>query len=134
LGATSLAQRSALQQKRSELLAQVSKGFERAGSVRFQNIIRYIPELIRPALNPVDPTKYSASLVLQPVEWILNWWRKRPVAMFLDVSSHVAKMHDYKDLVAKVFGPAMGKVAARSDIFSEEFKLEILKASATATA
>ena len=67
----------------------------------------------------MDPTKYSANLLLQPVEWILSWCQKRPVAMFLDVSGRVAKMPDYKDLVAKVFGPAMGKVAAQSELFAE---------------
>lgn len=134
LVAASLAERRALIQKRSELLAQMSKAFERTDSVRFQNIIRYIPDLIQPALNPMDPTKYSANLLLQPVEWILRWWRKRPVSMFLDVSGRVAKMHDYKDLVTKVFGPAMGKVAAQSEFFAEQFKLETLKASATITA
>jgi hypothetical protein len=133
LAAASLAQRSSLIQKRRELLAQMGKAFERTDSVRFQNIIRYIPDLIRPALNPMDPTKYSANLLLQPVEWILSWWRKRPVAMFLDVSGRVAKMPDYKDLVAKVFGPAMGKVAAQSELFAERFKSETLKAAATAT-
>ena len=132
LAAASLAQRKALIQKRSELLAQMSKAFERTDSVRLQNIIRYIPELIRPALNPLDPTRYSANLLLQPVEWILNWWKNRPVAMFLDVSSRVAKMREYNDLVAKVFGPAMGRVAARSEIFAETFQLETHKAGATA--
>jgi hypothetical protein len=134
LSAVSLAQRKALTQKRSELLAQMSTAFERTNTVRVQNIIRYIPDLIRPVLNPMDPTKYSANLLLQPVEWILNWWRKRPVAMFLDVSGRVAKMHDYNDLVAKVFGPAIGKVAAQSELFAERFKLETLKAGATVTA
>jgi hypothetical protein len=124
VAASSLAERGALMQKRSELLAEMSKAFVRKDSVRFQNIIRYIPDLVRPALNPTDPTKYSANLLLQPVEWILSWWRKRPVAMFLDVSGRVAKMHDYKDLVTKVFGPAIGKVAARSGLFAEQFKLD----------
>lgn len=133
LAAASLAQRKALMQKRTELLAQMSTAFERTDSVRLQNIIRYIPELIRPALNPVDPTKYSANLLLQPVEWILSWWRKRPISMFLDVSSRVAKMHDYKDLVTKVFGSAIGKVAAQSELFAEQFKLETLKADAAVT-
>ncbi len=52
--------------------------------------------------------------------------------MFLDVSSRVAKMREYNNLVAKVFGPAMGRVAARSEIFAETFQLETHKAGATA--
>lgn len=129
----SLAKRKAITLKRAKLLDQLSKSFDRPDSVWFQNIIRYIPELVKPALSPADPTKYSANLVLQPIEWIVHWWQRRPIAMFFDVSSRIAKMDNYKDLVAKVFGPEMARASLRFDGFSERFKQETLPQAAFAS-
>ena len=80
-------QKVAEKQKRlSEIIAEK---FGRKDSVWVDRGFKYIPELAKPALSPGDPTKYAAALLLQPIEWLMDAFRRRPVAMFFDAKAKV---------------------------------------------
>jgi hypothetical protein len=65
---------------------------------------RYVPELVKPIAAPADPTSYSADLLLKPVGWLIEWWRRRPVAAYFDLGGKIERIKEYETLIRKVFG------------------------------
>jgi hypothetical protein len=53
---------------------------------------------------PADPTHYSAALLLQPIEWLVSWWRRRPLSKLLRLADQVQNLQEYGQLVSKIFG------------------------------
>jgi hypothetical protein len=94
-------QRVAKKQKR--LSETIAEQFGRKDSVWVERGLKYIPELAKPALSPSDPTKYGVALLLQPIEWLIDALRRRPVAMFFDAKRKVESISGYQSLVSKVF-------------------------------
>jgi hypothetical protein len=69
-----------------------------------ESLIDYAPEVISPLLNPMDPGSYSAKLILQPAQWIRDWWQKRPFRAAFEARDLLAKVEDYQNLVPDVLG------------------------------
>jgi hypothetical protein len=57
----------------------------------------------------VEETKYSATLLLQPVEWLMNWWRRRPLSMLFDTATQLLALPDYTNYIVRIFGPEYAK-------------------------
>ena|GEM_PF-5348953 len=93
-----------LEQKR--LLNAAGEAFDKPHIIKLESVIRYIPELTKPIVTPGDPTKYSANLLLQPIDWLLEWWRRRPISMLFDVAGHIREIEDYRSLASKIFRTA----------------------------
>lgn len=102
--AGTLAERRRVRVEQRELLEAAASAYDRPRTLNLEGIIRYIPELIKPVTGPTDPSKYSANLLLQPVEWIVQWWRNRPISMLFDAAKQVGQIKEYEGLVKKHFG------------------------------
>jgi len=102
--ARSIGERKKLRLHQEKLLETAAKGFDNPTTIKLQSVLRYIPEVIKPAVAPTDPTKYGADLLLKPVELILDWWQRRPVAKIFDLGKKINKIEEYQSLINKVFG------------------------------
>ena len=89
--------------REKELLEKVAAPFKTDSKLRLEKAIKYIPDLVKPATDPMNPTKYSSNLILQPAEWIRDWWIKRPVRKLVQVSNKLNKVPDYRALISKFF-------------------------------
>lgn len=89
--------------KQIRLSETIGERFQRKDSVWIDRAIKFIPEMVKPAFSPTDPTKYGAGLVLQPVEWLIDAFRTRPVAMFFEAKAKIDSISQYQTLIAKVF-------------------------------
>jgi hypothetical protein len=90
--------------RRNKLLEEASKVYSQPHTLRIESVVRYIPEIVKPALAPGDPTKYSANLVLQPIDWLMNWWSRRPISMLFDTAKQLLALQDYANSIARIFG------------------------------
>ena len=102
LAAVSIRQRKEIRKRQRMLLENAASVFDRPHKLSLEGIVRYIPELAKPVTSPLDPTKYSANLILQPVEWIGNWWRNRKISMIFHLADRVAEVKGYENLLQKV--------------------------------
>lgn len=98
-----LKERARISQRQRQLLEDASKSFDKLSKLNLQSTIKYIPELIKPALNPTDPTKYSSNLLLQPIELVIEWWRKRPIHKMYSIKDKIFEINDYQNLISKFF-------------------------------
>jgi len=110
--AKSLKERKQIRLQQKRLLEQAASSFERPASVALQNILRYIPEVLRPALAPTDATRYSADLLLKPVDWVVAWWQRRPVSKLFDLTRRIESIEDYHRLIQKVFGNRSDEISS----------------------
>jgi len=101
---TSIKERKRLREKERLILAGAAASFDRPKTIRLEGVIRYIPELIKPITAPLDPTKYSADLLLKPIQWLAEWWRRRPISRVFDLAAKVEEINEYGRLVNRVFG------------------------------
>jgi len=102
--ATSIKERRRLRERQRLILENSAKSFDRPKTVTLEGVIRYLPEIAKPVAAPLNPTSYGAELLLKPVQWISEWWRRRPVAPVFDLAAHVESIADYSKLINKVFG------------------------------
>jgi hypothetical protein len=102
--AKSIKDRKRLREKERLLLDSAAGKFEHPKTVGLEGVIRYIPEIVKPVTAPLDPTSYSAALLLKPLQWLAEWWRNRPVAPVFHLASKVDDIEEYSQLVNKVFG------------------------------
>lgn len=99
--ATTFGEMIAVTKRQKKLLDVLGKRFEYQSRVGVEKAIKFIPDLIKPAVNPTNPTSYGASLILQPIEWLTNAIRNRPLLMYFDLKSKVDAIGDYGGLIAK---------------------------------
>jgi hypothetical protein len=83
------------------MLDALGKRFEQRNRVGVEKAIKFIPDLIKAAINPTNPTSYGANLILQPIEWLTNAIQNRPLMMYFDLKSKVDAIRDYGGLIAK---------------------------------
>jgi hypothetical protein len=102
--ANSLKERKQIRLRQKMLLEKAASSFEEPATITLQNIVKYIPEVIKTATAPVNPANYSADLFLRPTDWIVEWWQKRPVSKLFNLSHRVEKIENYHKLIQKVFG------------------------------
>ena len=69
-----------------------------------RDVIDLVPEVTKVAAAPLDPTKYSAALLLKPAEWIRRWWSRRPIQVVLDVRCDVVETEPLKQLLGEATG------------------------------
>jgi hypothetical protein len=93
----------ALDKKRS-LLEQVSEDYKDKEIISFKEGLNYSMKLVAPAINPTDPTSFSTAILSQPIEWIKNWWLRRPIYPLFRVDKKVRKMSQYSRLISKHWG------------------------------
>jgi hypothetical protein len=102
--AHTLRERKHFSDLRKQLLEDVAQSSRERTTLKLETVFRYIPELVKVAGAPTDPTKYSANLFLQPIEWITNWWRQRPISLLFDTRNRIMEMQAYERLLSRLFG------------------------------
>lgn len=93
----------ALNKKRS-LLEQVSEDYKDKEIISFKEGLDYAKKVIEPIKKPTDPTSYSLSLISQPIEWLQEWWLRRPIYPLFRVDEKVRKITQYNKLISKHWG------------------------------
>jgi hypothetical protein len=104
LAAVSIKERRKIIKEHKRLLSEASKAFDKPRIISLEAVVRYIPEVIKPVTAPSDPTKYSSELLLQPIDWLITWWRLRPLSKLLHLADKVQDVKNYGQLATKVFG------------------------------
>jgi hypothetical protein len=69
-----------------------------------ESVVGFAPEVLKPLSNPHDPSKYSKELIAKPVEWIRNWWVRRPFRHVYSVLDRLHEIEGYEDLVPNILG------------------------------
>jgi hypothetical protein len=86
------------------LLDDIGKQFDSPALVKLEAVVRYVPNVIRPAMQPTDPTRYSADLITMPIELLAQWWRRRPISKLFELAERLQHISAYEVLLRKVFG------------------------------
>lgn len=101
---TNIKERNAARAKVEAIFEAASKKFHRSGYSTFKSITEFAEDVAKPLYNPYDPSSYSSALLMKPVEWLRNWWYRRPLAQFFDLVKEFRLIPEYDKLVKKVFG------------------------------
>jgi hypothetical protein len=99
-----------------------AQSFDKPATVSLEAIIRYIPDVIDAAVSPLDPTKYSADLLLKPLSWITTWWKQRPISMIFRAANRIAEIKRYENLLMKMFGVNLPAEADWKTCFGDKAK------------
>lgn len=102
--ATTIGDRLKFRKKQRYLLHEVASAFEKPSIVNLEGIIKYIPEVVKPATKPVDPSSYSANLFLLPIKQLISWWMRRPISPFFNLVDKLKDVKSYNDLIKRHFG------------------------------
>ena len=102
--ATSIAERLEVRKRQKYFLNELASAFDRPSSINLEGVIRYIPQLMKPAMKPTDPTSYSAELLLLPARQLILWWKRRPIAKFFVLADKLKQTEEYPTLIQRLFG------------------------------
>jgi len=102
--ARSLNERISILSQIQDLGREVARPFEQTSRMKFDTALRYIPSTIDLAANPTSPTQWAKTLLTMPVDALVNWYRRRPVAKLVSDTRTIGEMSDYGALLAKHFG------------------------------
>jgi hypothetical protein len=92
------------------LCESAAKRFKQPSTIKLETVLRFVPELTKPLLEPVlEPTNPKSylegfNLLLKSAEWLKQWFSDRPLSPLFDVWAKVDSISDYEKLISKVFG------------------------------
>lgn len=102
--ARSIAARLNVRKRQRYLLNELASAFDRPSIMGLEGVVRYVPQLMKPAMKPTDPTSYSAELLLLPAKQLARWWKRRPISKFFVLADKLKHTEDYPTLVQRLFG------------------------------
>jgi hypothetical protein len=100
---TSLKERTEIHKLQKKLFDDASALYNKKSAINFRTVVKYIPEVIKPATDVLSPTSYSADLLLKPFDYLINWWKQRPYSKMYSISKDVYQIHDYPHLLSKFY-------------------------------
>ena len=71
---------------------------------QFWNAVRYIPDVVDLAADPTRPSSWARLLLGKPLDALINWYRRRPVAKLIRTAKTVASLEHYERLLSKHLG------------------------------
>ena len=86
------------------LCREVSKPFDSQSPMIVETTLRYIPGIVDLVTAPSNPAVWTRVFLEKPVEWLIEWYRRRPVSKLVRTAEQVASLDSYDDLVIKHFG------------------------------
>jgi hypothetical protein len=102
--ARSIDERLRFRRLQRTLMNEAASVFDRPSLLTLESVIRYVPNVIGPAMKAADPTKYSADLLLLPAKALIEWWTRRPIAKLFSLADKLREMERYEELYGKLFG------------------------------
>ena len=96
--------------KIEQLGKEVARPFDQPSRMKLEPALRYIPDAAQLAANPTNPAGWTRVLLGLPIEELISWYRRRPVAKLVRTARAVGALPDYDRLLAKHFG---GGLASR---------------------
>jgi len=103
LSCTDIDERNKERENLKAIFSAASRNFKHKESTTFNEIINFGGDLMTPIYDPMNPLAYRTHLLTQPIEWIRNWFLKRPLAQFSDVAFEIGAIKEYEHLCRKVF-------------------------------
>ncbi|RYF61222.1 MAG: hypothetical protein EOO27_02900 [Comamonadaceae bacterium] len=100
--ADTLEERRRLERRYQQLL-QSASGPD-AEIVSATEVLNMAEKVAKVAAVPHLATSYSASLILQPVEWIRRWWLRRPLAVLFRMDSKLPRLSEYSSTIERLWG------------------------------
>jgi len=104
LKSTSLEEREDARRSTIDIFTSVAKKFGRTKKTTFASAVDFAGDALELAGDPLNPKSYKSSLLLKPVEWIRDWWLRRPLTQLFDVADEFQNIADYGSLAARIFG------------------------------
>lgn len=84
--------------------AALNTDLNRADDIVLKDALEFVPEILKPLSNPLDPTNYSSRLLSRPIEWIRHWWISRPLRPVYNVKSRLSNIAQYQVLLDETLG------------------------------
>lgn len=85
------------------VFASAGRKYSESGYTNFKSLFDFSGDLIAPIFDWANPTSYSTNLVTKPLDWIRDWWFRRPLAQFFDLANQFRSISEYNTLAKRVF-------------------------------
>jgi len=82
----------------------ISKKYNSTGYLKLKKSIDFIGDAARPIYNWKNPSSYKASLITNPMDWIRDWWLRRPLIHLFDVADKFRRINEFNLLIEKKLG------------------------------
>jgi hypothetical protein len=102
-GARTFGEIKKVSRKIESLSNKIEEKYKNRNNILIEKTIRLIPEIGKAAVATADPTKYGSALLSQPVEWLVDAIRNRPISKFFDLRQKVDTIYSYESLVSKLY-------------------------------
>jgi hypothetical protein len=102
--ARAIRDRLAIRGRIAGLCDEVARPFEVPSALSLQPVLRFIPDLEAAVDTPTNPKSWLKLFLNMPLDRVVGWWMRRPVAKLVRASWDVAGLVEYQDLVSKHFG------------------------------
>jgi hypothetical protein len=102
--ASSIRDRLAIRAKIDGLCKEVARPFEVPSALSLQPVLRFVPDVEAAVDTPTNPKSWLKLFLNMPLDRVIRWWMRRPVAKLVSASWDVVGLDDYGRLVSKHFG------------------------------
>ena len=102
--ARSIADRLEVTRQIQFLCSEASKPYTNPRPMVLESTLRVIPDMTELATNATAPSAWVTALVSKPAEWLILWYRRRPIRKLLRTAHQVVSLDDYGNLLDKHFG------------------------------
>ncbi len=102
--AQSIASRSKTLGHIESLCREVCRPFDSPTPMQLKGSLKYVPDIVELATAPANPATWTRVLLEKPAEWLVTWYRRRPVVKLVKTAKEVAALSSYNDLLEKHFG------------------------------
>ncbi len=85
--------------KLKDLLEALTKHYEFHNHTILDEALAYAPNVLKPLSNPTNPEKYTTELVKKPIDWVREWWSRRPFRVAYKLRDRLLSIPNYNDLL-----------------------------------
>lgn len=89
---------------KKDILTTAIKKYNNTRSIKIKEFLSFALDITTAVAKPQDPSSYNESLLTKPLEWLKEWWLKRPICHLLNVVDSIEKLPFDFNLVEKTLG------------------------------
>lgn len=112
--ATTIKEKGKGLKRKQELLMRIAKKYGPRQHSLLKELLSFTKDLVCVLHAPKDPRSYNENLLLQPYEWLRDWWLTRPVTHLLHAVKRLERLPEIFDLLYKAFGYKISSNEVRS--------------------